>query len=157
MYEILWILFLTTCFSEGMSWKWIALIGLSSVFVLLYWSFFHKSLPTNSVFHRLRYVEPTTNNPAGNILPYHRMVGSRSTPVSHETLLGYLKKGIPIPPDYRIFGVRFGARETVPVDNIPDKEGYAKYLFDGMESCKEDRMACMTYPNSAISSRQLSL
>lgn len=110
-----------------------------------------KRIMTKSIQHRKRFVASTVQNPAGNVLPYFSIFGTQRKPSSSKTIKENLLNRLPIPIHDRIFGVKYGARETIPVDNVPDKAGFMNYLFGKMTSCKEDRHECLAHPNIAIS------
>lgn len=119
---------------------------------------FSKQKDTRYVpHHRLRFQKDSPENPAGNILPYQDFQGSRRSPPSTAKIRANILKRIPVPPHDKIFNQKFGLRETLPVDNIPDKAGFSDYLYNGMTSCKDDRMSCLPVANKAISSGSFSV
>lgn len=106
--------------------------------------------------HRRRFVPASYNNPAGNVLPYFRMEDARhrlQEPALSTKTKGFLLQGLPaVPKEDQVWGKRFGFRETIPVDHVPDKAGFTSFTYKEMTSCKEDRTQCLPIPNAAISS-----
>ena len=109
----------------------------------------------SSVLHRPRFLTTSPSNPAGNVLPYYPRDDPRRhrEPASMEEIGRHLMKGIPVPASDRVFGHHYGGRETIPVDHVPDKTGFAGYLYSELSSCKDDRVQCLPAPNRAIGSQ----
>lgn len=95
------------------------------------------------------------DNPAGNILPYDSRPLEIANPPPFDVTEGFLRYGVPLTREDKIWGTHYGSRETYNINNISNKKKAFPYIGSGLTSCKEDRTKCLPIPSIAVSHSQL--
>ena len=97
----------------------------------------------------------TWDNPAANFLPYEDWTNDAlAEQVPFHVMNTFLKEGIPLSSQDKLWNKHHGAREIHPVHHRPLSEKANNFFYDNVTSCKEDRTQCLPVPNIAISQKQ---
>jgi len=139
---------------------WDTVLAVTTIMVLLLIptiTILYNNLLVKYRNHQLLRNIASWDNPAGNILPYDSRPLEAANPPAFEVTEGFLRYGIPLTTEDKIWGTHYGSREMYNINSISNKEKAFPYIGSGLTSCKEDRTQCLPIPSIALGQSQVTV